>query len=200
MNFHDERWETVKPIPNIQECHHFLPSNKSELLISKTASSELKRVFAFETLKSVKQENSSPGQSSFYKQIYSSSSESSDTEDTDTDSIQTFLSTKEIKQEEIQPGLFVVVQIHHCHTRKATAEPIGNRYIGICQSQINSEGEVKITFLKSVTGSKYLCKVFKIDDDTSYVNYDDILYSLPYPEIQTKGDRLYYQFEHKIDV
>lgn len=207
----DKRWELVTAIPKIQECHHFIPSSDDNLMIAKTASSVTKMVPVFET---VPMKCRKP---SFYKRVYSSSSESEEEYEEDNDdevleNEQTGAEDKYLPDStavktdcEIKTGAFVLIQINPLDNsrslRRNTSSRPSSRYIGICQSDLDDEGEVKVTFLKGVPGKQFEGRLFKLNDnDTAYVKADDILYSLPYPQIQNKGDRLFYLFDRKIDV
>lgn len=73
------------------------------------------------------------------------------------------------------------------------------RYVGVCQSQIDDDGEVKVTFFKVISGNNG--KIFRIDEeDTSYVIFNKILGILPNPKIILKGDRIFYEFPKPVDV
>lgn len=71
-------------------------------------------------------------------------------------------------------------------------------YAALCSSVDDEEGELRVTFLKICDQNATL---FKLDDkDVSDVPMDQIIKKLPVLNLITKGKRVFYQFEEKIDV
>lgn len=94
----------------------------------------------------------------------------------------------------IQHGTHVLVQFVG-GIRKTTKY----RYAAVCQGNVEEDGEVKITCLNVISGS--CAKLFKINEsDTSYVDFGQILGILPNPKIKLKGNRVFYEFERRVDV
>lgn len=73
-----------------------------------------------------------------------------------------------------------------------------SHYAAICQSSIDAEDEVKVAFLKKVGDSK---SRFTVNEgDIAFVNKEQIKIILPDPELECRGDRIYYKFEMDINV
>lgn len=73
------------------------------------------------------------------------------------------------------------------------------RYVGIAETCVDEEGEIKVTFLKSIRNN---ARDFKVDyKDISYVTYEQVLKIIPKPE-STKGanNNPYYHFNNDIDI
>ncbi|KAF9417738.1 hypothetical protein HW555_005245 [Spodoptera exigua] len=71
-------------------------------------------------------------------------------------------------------------------------------YAAVCSSVDDEDGEVRVTFLKICDQNGTL---FKLDErDVSDVPMDQVIKKLPVPNLITKGKRVYYQFQEKIDV
>ncbi|CAG9818887.1 unnamed protein product [Phaedon cochleariae] len=88
----------------------------------------------------------------------------------------------------IQTGSFVLVEIENEKRRMNSA--IKYNYVGVCQTEIEEDGEVKVLFLKICDQHNQL---FKMDDnDISHVTSEQILSVLPEPKLILKGDRVYY--------
>uniref|UniRef100_A0A2A4JBN8 Uncharacterized protein n=1 Tax=Heliothis virescens TaxID=7102 RepID=A0A2A4JBN8_HELVI len=72
------------------------------------------------------------------------------------------------------------------------------RYAAICSSDINDDGEMRVTFLKVCDQNGTL---FKLDEkDVADVPFEQIIHKLPVPDLVTKGKRVFYQFKEDIDV
>lgn len=72
------------------------------------------------------------------------------------------------------------------------------RYVTICQSGADEEGEVKVMSLKVTNNDASL---FRADeDDISYVSFEDILEILPNPSLILKRNRIYYEFPKRLGV
>lgn len=64
---------------------------------------------------------------------------------------------------------------------------------------MEKDGEVQVTCLNLV--SRYSAKVFKINEnDTSYVDFVQIVGILPNSKVKIKGNRVLYEFDKKVDV
>lgn len=72
------------------------------------------------------------------------------------------------------------------------------RYAAICSSADDEEGELRVTFLKICTQNATLFQLNK--RDVADVPMDQVVKKLPAPNIFTKGNRVFYQFEEQIDV
>ena len=90
------------------------------------------------------------------------------------------------------PGDFVLVQLSGKRNKVY-------RYAAICSGDTDEdEREIQVTFLRLCDNEGTL---FKVDDnDIAYVPYNQILYSLPQPELVVKGDRYFYKFSKPIDI
>lgn len=72
------------------------------------------------------------------------------------------------------------------------------RYAALCSSIDDEEGELRVTFLKNSTQKATLFQLNK--KDVADVPMDQVVKKLPVPNIFTKGNRVFYQFEEQIDV
>lgn len=98
----------------------------------------------------------------------------------------------ELTATNIRNGVFVLAQFATKNKRQIY------RYVTICQSDVDEEGEVKLMSLKVTNNDASL---FKADEeDISYVSFDDILEILPNPSLILKGNRVYYKFPKSLDV
>lgn len=71
------------------------------------------------------------------------------------------------------------------------------KYVAVCQSDIDSEGDCKIMFLKPLNND---CKTFVVDEnDEAYIQSHPILTILTAPDVKPRGNRLFYTFHSKID-
>ncbi|XP_063241124.1 uncharacterized protein LOC134541539 [Bacillus rossius redtenbacheri] len=185
-----DRWQCVLPIPNIQSCHHFRVYDQKNLLIAKTAKSEMEKTsicYVDEDLV----ECCAPKTRLHYDDIYTDSETEHNTEECDIINA----SQSGIEKEDIHSGLFVLVQVS-TQSKRARNE---NKYIyvGVCQGEIDDEQDVKIMFLKSCGNGK----VFKSNEtDVAFVNIKELISKLPTPEIKLKGNRIYYEFRDKINI
>lgn len=126
---------------------------------------------------------------SFYNQVYGSS----DSDNEDEDHLPEMSSDQQQppKLEEIKHGTYVLVQFKG--PRKTNY-----RYVAVCQSDVEDDGDVKIMCLKlsGESGNR-----FRVDEkDVSYVNFDQILYILPTPSLVMQGNRVTYNFNIKVDI
>ena len=71
-------------------------------------------------------------------------------------------------------------------------------YVGVCQSAVDQDDDVQIMVLQSCGSDNILFK--PVNNDVSFVKYSKIRAKLPTPNIKMKGDRVYYEFNTKIDV
>lgn len=92
----------------------------------------------------------------------------------------------------ISPGTYLLINVP---TQK---QGVFYRYVGVSQTYVEDDGEVKITFLKSVRNS---AKVFKLDPkDISYIAYEQIKEIVPVPTIKKEKCRQYYYFKSDVDI
>lgn len=71
-------------------------------------------------------------------------------------------------------------------------------YLGVAQSGVDEEGEVKIMFFKSVDDSGKLFKA--MEKDISYEPYENILEIVPKPKIIKKGRREFFKFSVPLNI
>lgn len=85
-------------------------------------------------------------------------------------------------------GDFSLVKVYStkgkCHT-----------YACIAETDIDEDGEVRVTFLKCVKNGKHFVLNEK---DKSYVAFEDIVKTLPTPDIEHKRGTVYYKFSCEI--
>lgn len=93
--------------------------------------------------------------------------------------------------DDIIGGSFIIVNVKN-------KKNLSYRYVAVCSTALEDNGEVEVTFLKRA-GDQH--NTFKIDEnDVSYVHYTDIIGVLTPPNLVIKGDRLYYNFDNDVDV
>lgn len=152
----------------------------------------------------VQLESSKP-RKSIYHEVYSSSSTSED-EDIMTvhrnekeremvPAVGTSCATdfKDVHYNKIMPGTFLLINV------PTKRKNMFYRYVGIAETCVDEEGEIKVTFLKSIRNN---ARDFKVDyKDISYVTYEQVLKIIPKPE-STKGanNNPYYHFNNDIDI
>lgn len=71
------------------------------------------------------------------------------------------------------------------------------KYVGICQGNVDEEGDVQVSFMKFVDDKK--C-IFKPEDKIYDVPFDNILRVLKTPKLKIQGNLLFYQFDELVDV
>lgn len=72
------------------------------------------------------------------------------------------------------------------------------RYVGVCSSDMDEDGEILITFLKIWNAQG---NIFKLDDnDVSHVPVEQICEKLPQPNIFLQGNRILYKFKNPVNV
>lgn len=101
--------------------------------------------------------------------------------------------SKEVTEKNIKVGTYMLVKFMTNGRRNLTY-----KYAVVAQSDIEEDGEVKVMTLKAINDARKLFKT--VDEDVSYIHFDQILKILPEPEFNMKGGRLYYEFPHAIDV
>lgn len=101
-----------------------------------------------------------------------------------------------IDKENVHPskiflGVYVIVKVRSDKDKSFS-------YLGVTQSDVDEEGEIKIMFFKSVDDSG---KRFKVNEtDISYEPYENILEIVPKPKIVKKGKRLFYEFNVPLNI
>ena len=72
------------------------------------------------------------------------------------------------------------------------------KYIGIVQSDVEEDGDIKVMFLRSIddSGRNFQVK----ENDVSYIKFDEVLGILKNASLKMKGNRIFYQFDTPIDV
>lgn len=171
-----KRWHNVSLIPKIQGCHHFRPYDQQNLLISKTSQSELIKVnICAEDVQQCSRKRL------HYSDVYSDCEEE----------------LSEVNKLEVNTGLFVLVEVA-TESNKEKKFVKKYKYVGICQSAVDEEDDVKIMFLQSCGSDNTLFK--PIENDVSFMKFNTIIAKLPMPNIKMKGDRVFYKFSKIIDV
>lgn len=121
-----------------------------------------------------------------YSDIYSStSSEVSSDEDQ--------IVGKEVTESNIKVGTYMLVKFKAAGRRNSVY-----RYAVVAQNDIEEDGEVKVMTLSAINNERKIYKT--VDDDISYIHFDQILKILPEPMFKFNGGRLYYEFPVAIDV
>lgn len=66
----------------------------------------------------------------------------------------------------------------------------------VCQSEIDEEGDVRIMFLKTIDGKRFIENI----NDQADVKFDDIIAKLEVPKVKKDGAGIYVEFSSIIDV
>lgn len=72
------------------------------------------------------------------------------------------------------------------------------QYLGIAQSEVDEEGDVKIMFYRNVDSMGMKFNI--VDTDVSFEPYDNILEIVPNPHKVTKGKRVFYYFDNPLNI
>ncbi|KAJ8720597.1 hypothetical protein PYW08_006062 [Mythimna loreyi] len=89
-------------------------------------------------------------------------------------------------------GLYVLVQLLCKSGKKMTQY----RYVGLCQSDVDEDGEIRIQFLTTINGKRFT----EIVNDIADVKFEDIIAKLEAPEKKTDGNNIIIEFSQNIDV
>ncbi|GFQ73567.1 hypothetical protein TNCT_662231 [Trichonephila clavata] len=93
---------------------------------------------------------------------------------------------------DICPGLYVLVQLL-CQSGKKITQ---YRYVGVCQSDLDEDGEIRVQFLTTIDGKRFT----EIVNDISDVQFEDTIVKLEAPEKKTDGNNMFIEFSANIDV
>lgn len=73
------------------------------------------------------------------------------------------------------------------------------RYVATCQTGVdNDDGEILVTFLRSVRNSSRKFKLRK--NDVSYITFDQIITIIPKPRMKVEHNQEYYYFDKDVDI
>ncbi|KAF9411133.1 hypothetical protein HW555_009995 [Spodoptera exigua] len=89
-------------------------------------------------------------------------------------------------------GLYVLVQL----LCKAGKKMTQYRYVGLCQSDVDEDGEIRIQFLTTINGKRFT----EIVNDIADVKFEDIIAKLEAPEKKTDGNNIIIEFSQNIDT
>lgn len=93
----------------------------------------------------------------------------------------------------VKQGTFVLVEFV-----SGSKQKIKYKYVGLCKSELDEDGDVRIMYLKNCGERNTL---FKLNEsDVSDVTFDQIVAILPDPMLRLKGKRAFYKFKGSIDV
>lgn len=70
------------------------------------------------------------------------------------------------------------------------------RYVGVCQSDMDEDGEIRVQFLTTIDGKHFT----GIVNDIADVQFEDIIAKLETPEKKTDGYNMFIEFSSNIDV
>lgn len=93
---------------------------------------------------------------------------------------------------DICAGLYVLVQLL-CKTGKRITQ---YRYVGLCQSDMDEDGEIRVQFMTTIDGKRFT----EIVNDIADVPFDDIIAKLEVPEKKTNNGNTFIEFSAEIDV
>lgn len=72
------------------------------------------------------------------------------------------------------------------------------RYVAVCSNVDAKEKELTVTFLKSCGKS---CALFKLEEsDVADISMDQVIKKLPVPNLNVKGNRVFYKFKEDLNV
>lgn len=174
-------FEECEKVTGILKVHAMYHKNLSLKLFSLTKySSKPTQSNQDESTTSTLKERSKTGtRNPIYTLIYSDSDDASDADDPPA-----VIGEKR--------GCFVLVEFY-------TEKKVRFQYVAVCQSDEDINSDVRIMCLKQI--SKNDRRLFRMDEnDTAYVNVKQIVDFLPYPEIEMKGDRVFYKFKKPVKV
>lgn len=89
-------------------------------------------------------------------------------------------------------SVYVLVQLL-CKTGKKNTQYC---YVGLCQSDMDEDGEVRVQFMTTVDGKRFT----KIVNDIADVQFDDIIAKLEAPKKKTDANNMFIEFSAIIDV
>lgn len=89
-------------------------------------------------------------------------------------------------------GVYVLVQLH-CKTGKKNTQ---YRYVGLRQSGMDEDEEVRVQFMTTVDGKRFT----EIVNDIADVQFDDIIAKLEAPKKKTYGNNMFIEFSAIINV
>ncbi|GBM33673.1 hypothetical protein AVEN_203708-1 [Araneus ventricosus] len=94
---------------------------------------------------------------------------------------------------QVRPGAYVLVNVFGDKRSKGHY-----RYVGVCHQYDAEDGELKVTYFRATDEN---CQLFRyMEEDISYVDFDQIISILPNPNIVIKGNRVFYRFPYSIDA
>ncbi|GFQ66828.1 hypothetical protein TNCT_738751 [Trichonephila clavata] len=93
---------------------------------------------------------------------------------------------------DICTGLYVLVQLLCKSGKKITQY----RYVGVCQSDMDEHGEIRVQFLTTIDRKRFT----EIMKDISDVRFRDIMTKLEAPEKNSDENNMFIEFSVNIDV
>ena len=96
-----------------------------------------------------------------------------------------------VSSKDICAGSYVLVQLL-CKSGKKVSQ---YRYVGVCQSNIDEDGEVRVQFLKTIDGKLFV----EVLNNVADVRYEDIA-KLEAPEKKINGNSTSIEFSMNIDI
>jgi len=175
-NFLNARWAFAKELKGIRNYHHFKKRNKNFVYAAITSKSALKSV----RMRSVEPKLR-------YEDVYS------DSEDEDSlPPVEHFPQYSNYEVKDIKPNCWVLVKIESEGRRS-----IPFRYVGICQSEVDEEGEILVMFAKKCGNNMK----FTINEkDEKFIKKEQVLTVLGQPDMKIIGNRVYYVFNCPVNV
>lgn len=188
-NFLENRWQKTFAIPHVQSKHYFRALNKQSIVAGRTIMSELN---VFE----VWDQSNSDSESDFerkevnqvkkikYEDVYS---------DSDAECVQNCIDKSELKG-----GQFLLIQLV-----AESKQQRKHKYVGISQGSVESGNNIEVVYMKEVSGTMSVGKrqLFKIENSKSFlVSVNEIIGILPEPQLKEVGNRIFYEFQNKIEL
>lgn len=180
IDFLNERWKNIRPIPGMQSKHYFCSSSKNRICASRTVVSTLEQfnVFKYQVA-----------------DVYSDSEHEEELLVSDVTPPSQESMTLPVTMHSIKPGTYVLVKF----TSPNKKHPTTYVYAAICQSPVEEDDEVKVMCMNVVGNSNG--RIFKPNErDISYISYDQISAVLPPPILKHCGHRIVYEFPCQLNV
>ncbi|KAJ2950915.1 hypothetical protein O0L34_g5284 [Tuta absoluta] len=217
----DADWEGLKNIPGIQSKHFFKPEDSDDSIsVARTSLSPLKSTFILKLTKPITEaesdwddadeeplinsriqeilcpDESAPSASNHIKlrvsDVYSDSDSDEASPTTTFQTLPADTTCAVILPKDICAGLYVLVQLP-CKSGKIITH---YRYVGLCQSDMDEDREVKIQFLTTIDGKRFT----EIKNDIAHVKFEDIIGKFEEPQTKIEEKNKFIEFPLKIDV
>lgn len=105
-----------------------------------------------------------------------------------------------VDRNDIKTGTHILVSLSLGEKALKKNHAAKESYAAICQTNVDENEDVKVCFFKR-SGIKKESQIFILnDEDSSFINLQQITEILPTPNIILQGNRLFYKFSNNINV